>query len=176
MRRWLPIVLFAALGVLLAYGLTRSDPEALPSQMIDRPVPEFSLPQLHAPALTVTQDDLRGEVALLNVFGSWCVACVVEHPVLMEAGEEVRLVGVNWRDTRPKAKAWLARYEDPYDLIVFDENSRLAIELGVSGAPETFVVDAQGRIRYKHTGPISEDDWARTLRPLVQRLRAEGAA
>ena len=170
-KAWIPIALFAGLVVLFGIGL-RSDPSELPSELIDRPFPEFSLTTLEDEAETVGRDALLGDVSLVNVFGSWCTSCLVEHPLLMEVGEDVRIVGVNWRDTRPKATQWLERHGDPYDLIVFDGSSRLAIELGVAGAPETFVVDPQGRIRYKHTGPISPEDWSRTLRPLMESLRA----
>ena len=175
LRALLPIALFLGLVALLAAGLTR-DPEALPSALLDRPFP-------NVPLSTLDDEDARlgagalatGEVSLVNVFGSWCVSCVVEHPVLMDVTDEVRLVGVNWRDTRADAGRWLARHGDPYDLILFDGDSRLAIDLGVAGAPETFVVDGAGSIRYKHVGPISDTDWSRTLRPLVQSLREEGA-
>jgi cytochrome c biogenesis protein CcmG/thiol:disulfide interchange protein DsbE len=174
MRRWLPIVFFAALIGMFAFGLTR-DPKLLPSELLDRPFPAFDLAILEDEKAQVDETILEGKVSLVNVFGSWCVACVVEHPMLMTISEtsSVNLVGINWRDTRPAAKQWLARYQNPYDLVVFDGESRLAIELGVTGAPETFVTDANGRIRYKHVGPITEDDWTQTLEPLVQVLREE---
>lgn len=172
LKSLIPLAIFAGLAIFFAIGLTR-DPTQLPSELIDRPLPEFEMMTLSGEA--VTHDKLLGEPALLNVFGSWCVACLIEHPLFMELTEDpdFKLVGVNWRDTRENANRWLIRHGDPYDLILFDPESRLAIDLGVTGAPETFVLDAKGRIRYKHTGPISADDWANTLRPLIQSLRAE---
>jgi len=172
LKSLIPLAIFAGLAIFFAIGLTR-DPTQLPSELIDRPLPEFEMTTLSGEA--VTQDKLLGEPSLLNVFGSWCVACLIEHPLFMELTEDpdFKLVGVNWRDTRENANRWLIRHGDPYDLILFDPESRLAIDLGVTGAPETFVLDAKGRIRYKHTGPISADDWANTLRPLIQSLRAE---
>lgn len=174
--RLLPIAAFLVLVGFLAFGLTR-DPKTLPSQLIDRQMPAFALPDLHDPERVLTEQDLVGQVALVNVFGSWCVACQVEHPTLMQLNREgiVPVIGINWRDTRPDALAWLQRHGDPYTMIAFDHDSELAIELGVTGAPETFIVDRQGRIRYKFTGPITQEVWTETIRPIVQSLRAAGA-
>ena len=171
-RGWLallPIALLGVLGAFLAFGLGR-EPGVLRSELIDRPVPDFSLQTLDG--APVTQDALAGEVVVLNVFGSWCVACLVEHPLLMELRDDDRflLAGVNWRDRPENARRWLARHGDPYGLIVADPVSRLAIDLGVAGAPETYIVDREGRIRFKHVGPISEDDWTDTLEPIVSQL------
>ncbi|WP_298913970.1 DsbE family thiol:disulfide interchange protein [uncultured Algimonas sp.] len=168
----IPLLVFAGLGVFFAIGLTR-DPTILPSELIDRPLPDFEIETLSGNI--VTTDDLLGEVALVNVFGSWCVACLTEHPLFMElaARPDVRMIGVNWRDTREKAERWLRRHGDPYDLILFDPDSHLAIDLGVTGAPETFVIDAAGRIRYKHTGVVTQQVWEDRLEPLMHDLRAE---
>lgn len=168
----IPLALFAVLAIFLAIGLTR-DPSQLPSELIDRPLPTFEMQTLSGePVVTA---DLVGEVALLNVFGSWCVACLVEHPLMMELSESgvVKIIGVNWRDTKANAERWLTRYGNPYDPIIFDADSHLAIDLGVTGAPETFVLDRKGRIRYKHTGPITDDVWTDSLRPLINTLNAE---
>jgi cytochrome c biogenesis protein CcmG/thiol:disulfide interchange protein DsbE len=167
-----PLGLFIGLTVFLGIGLTR-DPSILPSELINRPLPEFTLETLDAEP--VSNLDLEGEVALLNVFGSWCVACLSEHPLFMTLSSDpnVTLIGVNWRDTREKANRWLDKHGDPYDLIIFDPKSRLAIDLGVTGAPETFVIDKTGNIRYKHTGVVTEDVWTKQLEPLLQDLRAE---
>jgi cytochrome c biogenesis protein CcmG/thiol:disulfide interchange protein DsbE len=172
MKGLIPLALFAVLGVFLAIGLTR-DPSKLPSELIDRPLPSFEMETLSGEPIVTA--DLVGEVALLNVFGSWCVACLTEHPLLMELseGDAVKIVGVNWRDTRVKANRWLGRYGNPYGTIIFDADSLLAIDLGVTGAPETFVVDRKGQIRYKHTGPITPDIWTDSLRPLINSLNAE---
>lgn len=170
-----PLALFMILGVFLAGGLQR-DPSQLPSQMIDRPLPDFSMQTLDGDP--IHQTDIVGEVTLLNVFGSWCAACLVEHPLLMRVGEDdsVKLIGVNWRDQPDRAKAWLRQHGDPYDQIVADPDSRLIIDLGVVGAPETFVLDPNGRIRYKHTGPISPEDWQTVFVPLINALRDESAS
>ena len=163
------MALLAGLGLFLAFGLTR-DPAVLKSELIDRPVPEFSMQTLDG--APVTQADLQGQVVLLNVFGSWCVACLVEHPLLMEIADapDFMLAGVNWRDRPEAAENWLARHGNPYGLIIADPRSRLAIDLGVAGAPESYIIDREGRIRYKHTGPISEDDWRETLQPIITQL------
>lgn len=168
----IPLALFAGLAVFLAIGLTR-DPSILPSELIDRPLPEFEIETLAGDP--VSTNELKGEVALVNVFGSWCVACLAEHPLFMEldAQPDFVMIGVNWRDTREKANQWLARHGDPYDLILFDPDSRLAIDLGVTGAPETFVIDSAANIRFKHTGIVTEEVWENRLQPLIEDLRAE---
>lgn len=168
----IPLALFAVLAIFLAIGLTR-DPSKLPSELINRPLPTFDMQTLSGEPIKT--EDLVGEVALLNVFGSWCVACLTEHPLLMDLAEQdaVKIIGVNWRDTKIKANRWLTRYGNPYDPIIFDADSLLAIDLGVTGAPETFVVDKKGQIRFKHTGPVTQDVWADSLRPLINTLNAE---
>jgi cytochrome c biogenesis protein CcmG/thiol:disulfide interchange protein DsbE len=170
----LPLVLFAAFAVALFFGLQR-DPNALPSVLIDRPLPAFSLAPLRADAAGLSRTDLDGEVALVNVFASWCTICRIEHPTLMRltADHEVRIYGVDWNESPAAGLAWLERFGDPYLKTGSDANGRLALDLGVSGAPETFVVDKGGRIRYKHSGAITPEVWRDTLGPLVARLEAE---
>ncbi len=164
-----PLAFLAALILAFAVGLSR-DPRILPSELIDRPFPAFELRNLED-TQTLTRDDLVGQVSLVNVFGSWCVACEVEHPQLMALrGGPVRMIGIDWRDTRANANRWLARNGNPYDLIIFDPDSDLIVDLGVTGAPETFVIDASGNIRYKHVGIITPEDWAERLEPLVAAL------
>lgn len=167
----IPLGLFLILCIFLAFGLTR-DPSKLPSELIDRPFPDFELTTLFDEEIILTDDIMKGQVSLVNIFGSWCVACVQEHPNLMYLSkrEKVRLIGVDWRDTRENGQRWITKYENPYDVILFDDTSQLAIDLGVTGAPETFVVDKAGNIRYKHVGIITEDVWKATLRPLVRNL------
>lgn len=174
LSRILPVGVFLILVVFLAIGLTR-DPSVIPTEMIDRDVPEFALPDLHDQSVTLTQDSLTGEVTLLNVFGSWCVACLQEHPTLMQLSrdETVRIVGVNWRDERGDALDWLEKHGDPYTDIIFDEESDLVIEIGVTGAPETFVLDANGRIRYKQIGPVTPEVWSKTIRPVIEAIERE---
>ena len=172
LKALLPLGLFAGLAIFLAIGLTR-DPSELPSELIDRPFPDFEMTTLSDDP--VSRADILGEAALVNVFGSWCVACLSEHPLFMELSSDpdVAIIGINWRDTHQKAETWLQRYGNPYDLIIFDPASKLAIDLGVTGAPETFVIDPAGRIRYKHTGVITQRDWTNTLQPLLRSLNAE---
>jgi cytochrome c biogenesis protein CcmG/thiol:disulfide interchange protein DsbE len=173
MRRLLyliPVVVFAAVGIGLAVGLTR-DPGTLPSALLDRQVPKFELPALDG-GEGFSSEDLQGRVALVNVFASWCVPCRVEHPVLMRLAEEgVPIFGINYKDPPDKAQAWLAELGDPFAKIGADRNGRVGIEWGVYGVPETFVVDAQGRIRHRHVGPIQARDLEQTLRPILAELQ-----
>lgn len=170
----IPLVVFLALGVVFAIGLTK-DPRELPSQMIDRPFPEFSLPDLFDADVTIDHSYFHGQVTLVNVFGSWCVACDQEHPMLMKlAGQnEIPMLGVDWRDTVEKGRRWLARRGNPYTRVIFDADSMLAIDLGVTGAPESFIVDKKGQIRYKYIGPITDKVWQDELKPFVLMLEME---
>ena len=172
-----PLGLFLLLCGFLAIGLTK-DPRALPSNLIDKPLPEFGLSELRDETQLLTHKSLDGKVTLLNVFGSWCQACLIEHPTFIRLRDEQAfdLVGVNWRDTRPDALRWLERFGDPYAYILFDENSDLAISLGVTGAPETFVVGPDRRIKYKHVGPITDEIFEDTISPLILSLLEQGAA
>lgn len=160
---------------LLVIGLQR-DPKILPSELIDRQVPDFALPDLVASRGQITDEDLRGEVHLLNIFGSWCAACEVEHPYLLQLSrrKDFALIGVNWRDTRGEATAWLAELGDPYHRIIFDPDSQLAIDLGVTGAPETFIVDAKGRVRYKFVGIVTDRVMREKIDPVLAIIAAEG--
>jgi cytochrome c biogenesis protein CcmG/thiol:disulfide interchange protein DsbE len=178
MRRSLFLVPLILVLVLIGYfglGLTR-DPKLLPSVLIDRPFPQMDLPPITGYAKGFATADLGGEVALVNIFGSWCVACQVEHPVLMALAKsgEVPIYGIAWREKDPAdATAWLKQRGDPYRLVGNDQLGRAIIDLGVTGAPETFVVDRAGRIRYKQIGPITADVWELDLKPLVDQLKAE---
>lgn len=170
----LPLVIFAALALYFWVGLGR-DPHVLPSVLIDRPVPAFALPPIQGQSRGLASDDLKGQVSLVNIFGSWCVACQAEHPFLMRLAKEGRvpIFGIDWREKDPAAgPAWLARLGNPYRLIGDDPDSKVAIAFGVTGAPETFIVDRQGVIRYKHTGPITPEVWEKTLWPIVRALEA----
>jgi cytochrome c biogenesis protein CcmG, thiol:disulfide interchange protein DsbE len=172
----LPVIGFIALIGFFAIGLTK-DPKELPSQLIDRPLPAFSLPGIEAvagggPGLASTA--LTGEPSLLNVFGSWCAACPQEHPVLTRISKAgVPVYGIAWKDKPEDTRGWIARFGNPYRAIAADESGRTAIDLGVTGAPESFIVDARGRVRYKVIGPISNEKWDSELRPLMDKLRAE---
>ena len=174
--RWLPLAVFAALAVLLAAGVWMSrkpDRDALPSPLIGKPAPTFALPVLHEPARTVRLQDLRGQPFLLNVWGSWCVECRVEHPVLTRFAEtrRVRVVGYNWKDEPADALRWLAQFGNPYWVVLSDVEGRAAIDWGIYGAPETFLVDADGIIRWKHVGPLDDGVIADELEPLLRGMR-----
>jgi len=167
----IPIGLFALLGVLLAYGL-RLDPSKIPSPLVGKPLPAFSLPTLENPDKSLANADLQGKVILINVWASWCAACKQEHPVLMRMASEKRvpLIGLNYKDKRADALNVLKTDGNPYDLSIVDADGRVGIDWGVYGVPETFVIDKQGVIRYKYIGPISTEVWEKTLLPLVQKL------
>ncbi len=170
----LPAMIFAGMAVLLGWGLTRNASD-VPSALIDKPVPEFSLPPVQGRTLGLSSGDLRGEVSLVNVFASWCLACREEHPVFMQLAADgtVPLHGLNYKDRPDDAARWLDTMGDPYTRTGADLNGRVAIDWGVYGVPETFVVSADGRIAYKHIGAVTEEALEKTILPLVERLRAE---
>ena len=173
MRRHLwPLGLFLLLLGVLAAGL-RLDPRALPSPLVDRPAPAFSLPQVHHPEQRLALADLRGQVWLLNVWASWCVACRNEHPLLVDFARSagVPLYGLNYKDQREDAVRWLDRFGNPYRASLSDTQGLVGLDYGVYGVPETFVIDQQGVIRYKQTGPLTPELLAQTILPLVRRLR-----
>jgi cytochrome c biogenesis protein CcmG/thiol:disulfide interchange protein DsbE len=167
----LPILVFVVVGIGLAVGLTR-DPSTLPSALIDRPVPTFQLPPIAGRrGQGLTDADLSGRVSLVNVFASWCVPCRVEHPLLMRLAEEgVPIYGIDYKDPADDAAAWLTEMGDPYRQIGADTNGRVGIDWGVYGVPETFVVDAAGRIRHRHVGPLRAKDVDETILPLLREL------
>jgi cytochrome c biogenesis protein CcmG/thiol:disulfide interchange protein DsbE len=169
-----PIVLFAIVVAGFALGLRR-DPSLLPSTLIGKPLPSFSLPPVDPKAPGLTSADMTGgSPRLLNVFGSWCVSCRYEHPVLMALKSQgVAIEGLDWRDSRADATRFLAAEGNPYERIGDDEAGRTVIDLGVAAAPETFIVDRQGRVRYKQVGPITPEVWTSTLAPLMARLKSE---
>lgn len=166
----LPVVVFAGLLAWFAKGLTQ-DPRKLPSALIDRPAPEFDLPPLGTrPGLA--KSDLAGEVTLVNFFASWCVPCRVEHPMLMRLAEEgkVRVVGVDYKDKPEDAQALLTQLGDPYKRIGVDRSGRVAIDFGVYGVPETYLIDREGRIRFRQVGPLTPDDYQKHVLPLLKEL------
>jgi len=170
----LPVVALLVVAGFFAYGLTR-DPHALPSLLIDRPMPSFVLEPIDDEIPLLTEEDLSGEVSLVNVFGSWCIACAAEHNMLLNIGESgrVHLHGVDWRDDPGAGATWLRRYGNPYEHVGADSESRLAVDLGVTGAPETYLVDRSGTIRYKQVGPITPEIWRDTLLPLIEELERQ---
>lgn len=167
----LPAFIFVGVGIGLAVGLTR-DPSTLPSALIDKPVPTFELPPIAGrDGGGFSSTDLEGGVSLVNVFASWCVPCRVEHPLLLALAEEgVPIYGINYKDPAEKANEWLAELGDPYRAIGADAQGRVAIDWGVYGVPETFVVDPEGRIRHRHVGPLQPEDVEKTIKPLLAEL------
>ena len=166
-----PLVIFVSLGLLLAYGL-KLDPRRIPSPLIGKPLPAFSLTTVADPARKVSRDDLQGRVYLLSVWASWCVACREEHPLLNEltSRKAVTIIGLNYKDKREDALRWLGALGNPYELSLSDQDGRLGINLGVYGVPETFVIDKQGVIRYKQIGPMTPEVWEQKLAPLIKEL------
>ncbi|WP_425507874.1 DsbE family thiol:disulfide interchange protein [Thermomonas paludicola] len=175
--RWLPLAAFALLAVLLAAGVWMSrkpNREALPSPLIGKAAPAFALPVLHDPGYIVKLQDLKGQPFLLNVWGSWCVECRVEHPVLTKFAEtkRLRVVGYNWKDEPADALRWLEQFGNPYMVVLSDVEGRTALNWGVYGAPETFLVDGKGIVRWKHVGPLTDEIIGRELLPLVAKIEA----
>ncbi|MBN7135184.1 thiol:disulfide interchange protein [Lysobacter enzymogenes] len=173
--RWLPLAVFAALAILLAAGVWLSrnpDREKLPSPLIGKPAPHFSLPVLHEAGRLMSIEDLRGAPYLLNVWGSWCPACRDEHPVLTRFAEtkRVRVVGFNWKDEHADALRWLEEFGNPYFVVVADYEGKAAIDWGIYGAPETFLVDARGIVRWKFVGPLTDKVIRDELIPQLDQL------
>ncbi|MBJ6980732.1 MULTISPECIES: DsbE family thiol:disulfide interchange protein [unclassified Luteimonas] len=170
---------FIVLVALLYYGVRqsdRADRESLPSPLIGRAAPEFSLPVLHDASYRVGSADLRGQPYLLNIWGSWCPACRDEHPVLAKYAEtkRIRVVGYNWKDEPADALRWLEQFGNPYWVVIADYEGRTAIQWGIYGAPETFLVDAEGIIRWKHVGPLTDEIVDEVLAPMVDAMAKEG--
>ncbi len=172
LRFFLPVVLFAGVALALAVGLSL-DPRELPSTMIDKPAPEFDLPAVRGRSRGLASSDLVGEVHLVNFFASWCAACRVEHPLLNRLTEDgvVAVFGVNYKDKPEDARRWLDQLGDPYVRSGADIPGRAGIDWGVYGLPETFIVDANGHIVYKHVGAIYPQDLENTILPIVESLR-----
>lgn len=177
LRYLIPLGIFLVIVVFLASGLGR-DPHEVPSVLINKPAPVFKLPQLNDPAKTFSTEDMRGKVWILNVWASWCIECRNEHPLLIEYAKTgvVPIYGFNYKDKREDALAWIEEFGDPYVLSAADVDGRVAIDYGVYGAPETYVIDQGGTIRMKHIGPVTEDVWSSKVLPLVQELNRQGAS
>lgn len=180
MARLLPLLAFLLLAALLGFGLAwnmKHDQREVPSPLIGKAAPVFALPVLNEPTRTFGSTDLAGKPYLLNVFGSWCPSCVDEHPVLVRYARElgVPLIGYNWKDDPADATRWLARFGNPYDVIVADTVGRTAIDFGVYGAPETFLVDGRGTIRLKRIGALTPDYVESQLKPAIAAIRADAA-
>ena len=166
-----PLAVFLLIAFFLFRGLALN-PREVPSPLIGKPVPAFTVPVLTDPDRTLSSAELRGKVYLLNVWGSWCVSCRDEHPVLVEFAKRgaIPLYGLNWKDERQDALAWLARFGDPYVLSGVDRDGKVAIDFGVYGAPETYLVDRSGIIRFKQTGPLTPQILEEKILPLAAKL------
>lgn len=175
MLRYLaPVAVFAALVAMFFVGLGK-DPSYVPSPLIGRPAPTFSLPRLDDPALRLTQADLRGRFVLVNVWATWCSGCRQEHEALMQIAKqgEVPIYGLNWKDeATDQARRWLEALGDPYTAVGVDADGRAAIDWGVYGAPETFLVDPDGIVRHKHIGPLTLETWQEAFLPRIRGRRA----
>lgn len=165
-----PMLVFVAILVLLGIGLTLN-PREVPSPLIGKPVPAFSLPPVLGRKLGLSDKDLKGQVSAVNVFASWCVACREEHPLIQRLAREIPVHGLNYKDRPEDAARWLEQMGDPYTRTGADLDGRVGIDWGVYGVPETFIIDREGRIAYKQIGPITPSILDERLLPLVRRLR-----
>ena len=171
--RWsLPLAIFLIVLAFLFVGLFR-DPREVPSPLIGKPAPQFSLAQLHQPERRLSTADMRGQVWLLNVWASWCVSCRVEHPLLLDLAKAkiVPVIGLAYKDKPADGLAWLASNGDPYNMSIVDQDVRVGIDFGVYGVPETFVIDKAGIVRYKQIGPLTAEALKQHIIPLVRELQ-----
>jgi cytochrome c biogenesis protein CcmG/thiol:disulfide interchange protein DsbE len=168
----LPLAVLVVVVGFLGVGL-KLNPREVPSPLIGKAAPPFTLPVLHAPGKTVSNTELKGQVWLLNVWASWCVTCREEHPVLVELARQkvVPIYGLNYKDKSDDAKAWLKQFGDPYVMSLVDEKGQIGIDYGVYGVPETYVIDRDGVIRYKKIGPVTPDTVREKILPLVKQLK-----
>lgn len=175
-RRLLPVGVFLLLVMVCWRGLFLH-PTQVPSPLINKPVPAFELPLLADPNKGLSQRDFIGHVTLLNVWASWCYACAAEHAFLMELTKKdyIVLYGLNYKDDLTAAKEWLEKNGNPYQEVAVDANGKVALDWGVYGTPETFLIDPKGVIRYKQIGPVTPEIWKQTLQPIIERIRGESA-
>lgn len=168
----IPLVLFVGLVIFLAIGLNR-DPHEVPSPLINKPAPSFEIPQLAEPNKTFSPANMKGQVWILNVWASWCVACREEHPILVELAKSqtAPLIGLDYKDKREDALAMLAQQGNPYVLSAFDSNGRVGIDYGVYGVPETYIIDQAGVIRFKHIGPLTMNILNQKIYPKLNELK-----
>jgi cytochrome c biogenesis protein CcmG/thiol:disulfide interchange protein DsbE len=173
LRYLAPLALFALLVALLFRGLSL-DPKLVPSPLVDKPIPAFTLTRLDDPAATISDADFKGKVSLLNVWATWCVSCRQEHEVLVRLAQtgQVDIYGLNYKDNRADAQRWLAQLGNPYIANAFDSDGRVGIDWGVYGAPETFIIDREGIIRHKHVGPITIEILNEEILPIVAKLKS----
>lgn len=168
---FVPFAIFMAMGGFLFRGLVL-DPSHIPSPLIDKEAPQFKLAQLDNNDVIFNSADMRGQVWILNIWASWCAACIDEHPLFVELAQRqlLPIVGLNYKDTQDAAAAWLQRYGNPYSIVAKDESGKVGIDWGVYGVPETFVIDKSGIIRYKHVGPVDRKTIEEVIVPTVEQL------
>lgn len=167
---FIPLVMFAVLAILFWRGLSL-DPNSMPSALLNKSVPTFSLPRLDNPQETLNNDVLQGKVTLINIWATWCVTCRAEHAFLnILKNQGITIIGVDYKDNRVDAQRWIAELGNPYTDIIVDEDGRLGLDLGVFGAPETYIVDKTGVIRYKHIGDLNQKVWDETIKPIIEKL------
>jgi cytochrome c biogenesis protein CcmG/thiol:disulfide interchange protein DsbE len=173
LRYLVPLAIFIVLVAFLYRGLSL-DPKRVPSPLVGKPMPEFSLPRLQDAAATLGDTDLKGKVSILNIWATWCVSCRAEHEVLLLLAKSgnVDIYGLNYKDERDKAQQWLVQLGNPYVANAFDADGRVGIDWGVYGAPETFIMDQKGIIRHKHIGPLSIDALNNEILPLIEELQS----
>lgn len=169
----LPLLGFMVLLGLLWRGLS-NDPRLLPSMLIDKPLPVFAMADLKDPSRKITTDDFKGKISLINVWATWCPSCQIEHPTLLKLAQQgVAIYGVNYKDQRALALDWLNQLGNPYTFVIEDAAGQLGIDLGVYGAPETFLIDKNGVIRYRHVGVLDEQAWAEEFLPRIRAIEEQ---
>lgn len=175
MKYLIPLIIFIIITAFFWQGL-KKDPRRVPSALIGKEVPAFSSPSLQNPHVQITNQQFQGHVSLLNVWATWCISCRAEHPILMDIVRENKAIiyGLDYKDDPTSAKNWLKNFGNPYKNVIFDGNGTLAINLGVYGTPETFIIDQHGVIRDKYIGPISPQVWQEQLLPEIDKLKQEG--
>jgi len=171
MRYRIPLAVFIIMVVLLGYGLSL-DPKKVPSPLIGKPAPEFSLARLGNPQQRFAQEDLLGQVWVLNVWASWCVSCRAEHEFITRLSEQnlVAVIGLNYKDDPVEARQWLEQFGNPYTISVMDRDGRVGIDWGVYGVPETFIIGKDGLIKYKHIGPVTQESLNNEVIPVLHKL------
>jgi len=171
-NRWVylsPLVIALTLGIIL-YTAIGKDPTKLETARLNDPIPAFKLPKLSDANVFLTQENLKGELTLLNVWATWCPSCKAEHGYLNELSKKgVKIIGLNYKDERDPALAWLEKLGNPYEFVIYDKHGKLGFDLGVYGAPETYLVDAKGVVRYRHVGVVNHQVWQSTFMPLIQQ-------
>jgi cytochrome c biogenesis protein CcmG/thiol:disulfide interchange protein DsbE len=174
MMRFWPFLVFMVLAIFLYVGLGLN-PHEVPSPLINKPAPAFTLPQLHDTTKRFSSQDMKGQVWLLNVWASWCVSCREEHPVLMALAHKniVPILGLDYKDKNDDGEAWLRNGGNPYTLVATDADGRVGIDYGVYGVPETYLIDKQGVIRYKQIGAITHENLQKNILPLIAELQAK---